>query len=1240
MRIGLLRIIAIVFALAFFRAAWTELAVEATPALQTGLGTAAVNLTVTPGDMELHAEWELVAISDFKYMSIQWREKSSDSWDRYNSPRVSFHNEGETRDFNIDYIPKYIEADKDWRNVPLTNAVEYEVRVWVEFSDMTYIISNVVVVSPGEEMATPTATSTPTATPTRTATATPTYTATPTPMLTHTATLRPTITPTPTLTPTITKTPTATSTATESPTATNTPEPAIKLEIAPGDRRLKAKWTIAGISTFLNMSIQWRDRSNADWHLTDDPPRVSFTDQSTRYYEIDFALKEDESGKPQTVSLVNGKEYQARVWVERGIGDYVISNIVVSSPNGPTPTPTPTSTSTATSTPTPTPTTTHTPTATPTPMPTHTATLTPTITPTRTSTLTPTITNTTTATSTATETPTATNTPEPAIELEITPGDKRLEAEWTLAGISTFLNMSVQWRDRSDADWHLTDDPPRVSFSDQSQRDYEIGFALKEDESGESQTVSLVNGNEYQVRVWVEGGIGDYVISNIVVSSPNGPTPTPTPTSTSTATSTLTPTPTTTHAPTSTRTPTPTKTATPTPTHAPTATHTVTQTPTPTATQTPTSTATPIPSSAPTPAFTPTPTPTTPRTPTVTPTAKPDSTPTPTATVTSTSTPSPTGTPTPTRTHTGTPTATSTLTATVTPTPTLTATPSATSTPSMTPTTAPTPLMPRPPIPSTPSPNEIVSVRLAGPIPSGDGEIVFHIKDGRLSTIHSCIATWDGVRSNYEGLDADSFDLRTGAPESDVFSTSSNCSFDGYSKMVAAPGPEAFVDGVATLVSYDPVNFAQTNEIQLYSDLEAGSRFEVRYYFNVVDAYDTSARRAHISTKSDTEGEWTPLKEVLSETDSGSSATSNLFMGTAKVSGNPEAKGEGDGSVWMPRGDLPTVAYLDEIGEVKATSDTSPPPSATPAVNPSPTNVPGLSGDPYPTPTPARIPGPPPRKVSVNFADTPTRSGEAAVFFVRDSRLGTSKQCTVVWTDIPEEVPAIAIEDSRQFMPWNVVTGDPVPSAFSREGCDYDGNAVLTGPVSATLNGEEVNPSVEVVERGGQTQSGLVAIRTEAPKGSTVKIDFHYEIVDTFPAEARLARVYSSSDKEGEWVAIREVVSETNGSPATASSLFRGEIEISEDPASLTPNDGRVRVRSRSRLSVAYYDSDDPGNPKFKTSVGLDLPTPTPRPEPTSTPLPTPTPIPAISPMLLVLAVVFGAVALLFDRRWRFPPRR
>ena len=977
MRANLLPIIAIVLAVAFGGAAWIDIVAGATPELQSGTGTPSIELTVTPGDRELDAEWELVGISEFLYMSIQWREYSSDVWDRYDSPRVSFHTEKDTRDFNIDFIPVYVEADNDWRNVPLTDGVEYEVRVWVEFSDRTYIISNVVAARPGEE----TATLTPTATPTRTATPTPTPTATATP----------TTTPTPTLTPTITNTPTATPTATDTPTATNTPVPAIELKVTPGDSRLDAEWELVGISAFVNMSIQWRERLTEAWERYVSPRMVMEKDR--RKFSITQIFD---------APLTNGTEYQVRVWTEKSLTDYVISNVVVTSPNGPTPTPTATPTYTATATPTGTPT------------------------PTSTSTSTPTFTATATATATATR------------------------------------------------------------------------------------------------------------------------TPTPTATSTSTPTYTATPTP------------------------------TVTFTPTNTQTATPTATPSPTPSPSSTPSLTPT--------------------------------------------HTVTPTLTSTPTVTLTPTPTHTVTPTASPTPSLTPTPTRTPLMPRPPIPNTPAPDETVSVRLAGPISSGEGEIAFHVRDGSLGKIHSCVAIWDGVRSSYEGLDAVTFNLRAGAPESGVFSTSSGCSFNEYSWIVADPAPEAFDDGVATLVSYDPVNFAETAEFQLYADLEAGSRFEVRYYFHVVDTYDADAKRARITTSSDTEGEWAALTEVVSESDSAPSATSNLFQGNVGVSRNPDVKGEGDDKVWVPSGDTISVAYLNEDGEVKATSDTSPLPSPTPAVRPTPTNVPGLHGDPFPRPTATIVPGPPKREIVISFASTPSSSNEAVVFHIMDNHLGTTKPCSVQWSGIADEIQANSA--------WNVVTGAPYPDVFSREGCDYEASAPLAiyPRTQAFVNGIEYQVNLD-------RWDGRIYLLNDVDAGSTVKINFYYEVVDSFSAQSKLARVYSSSDKDGEWVAIREVTSERDSSPAAASNLYRGVFRISDDPASLSKGDGRVRVRNRSRLSVAYYNSNGETEPMAKASLGLDLPTPTPEATPTFLPSPTPTPIPAVSPWMLATLVILGTLAALRYRR-------
>ena len=977
MRANLLRIIAIVLAVAFGGAAWIDLVAGATPELQSGTGTPSIELTVTPGDRELDAEWELVGISEFLYMSIQWREHSSDVWERYDSPRVSFHTEKDTRDFNIDFIPVYIEAEKDWRNVPLTDGVEYEVRVWVEFSDRTYIISNVVAARPGEE----TATLTPTATPTRTATPTPTPTATATP----------TTTPTPTLTPTITNTPTATPTATDTPTATNTPVPAIELKVTPGDSRLDAEWELVGISAFVNMSIQWRERLTEAWERYVSPRMVMEKDR--RKFSITQIFD---------APLTNGTEYQVRVWTEKSLTDYVISNVVVTSPNGPTPTPTATPTYTATATPTGTPT------------------------PTSTSTSTPTFTATATATATATR------------------------------------------------------------------------------------------------------------------------TPTPTATSTSTPTYTATPTP------------------------------TVTFTPTNTQTATPTATPSPTPSPSSTPSLTPT--------------------------------------------HTVTPTLTSTPTVTLTPTPTHSVTPTASPTPSLTPTPTRTPLMPRPPIPNTPAPDETVSVRLAGPISSGEGEIAFHVRDGSLGKIHSCVAIWDGVRSSYEGLDAVTFNLRAGAPESGVFSTSSGCSFNEYSWIVADPAPEAFDDGVATLVSYDPVNFAETAEFQLYADLEAGSRFEVRYYFHVVDTYDADAKRARITTSSDTEGEWAALTEVVSESDSAPSATSNLFQGNVGVSRNPDVKGEGDDKVWVPSGDTISVAYLNEDGEVKATSDTSPLPSPTPAVRPTPTNVPGLHGDPFPRPTATIVPGPPKREIVISFANTPSSSNEAVVFHIMDNHLGTTKPCSVQWSGIADELQANSA--------WDVVTGAPYPDVFSREGCGYEASTPLAiyPHTQAFVNGIEYHVNLD-------RWDGRVYLLNDVDAGSTVKINFFYEVVDSYSAQTKLARVYSSSDKDGEWVAIREVTSERDSSPAAASNLYRGVFRISDDPASLSKGDGRVRVRNRSRLSVAYYNSNGETQPIAKASLGLDLPTPTPEAIPTFLPSPTPTPIPAVSPWMLATLVILGTLAALRYRR-------
>lgn len=545
---------------------------------------------------------------------------------------------------------------------------------------------------------------------------------------------------------------------------------------------------------------------------------------------------------------------------------------------------------------------------------------------------------------------------------------------------------------------------------------------------------------------------------------------------------------------------------------------------------------------------------------------------------------------------------------TATPTPTHTATPTLTHTPTstLTPTPTPIPLSTGAPITVTPVPDETAAVWIASDQPSDDGEIAFYIKDGRLGTLHSCVATWEGVRSSYETQEGNiSFNVVNGEPEPVVFSLNDGCAYDEYSRLAAEPVPEVFDDGVPILISYDPVSITDSQEVQIYNDLEVGSRLEVRFYFNVVDAYESNARRARVSSSSDDDGEWIAIHEVASESDVSPSAASGLFRGTVRVSESPDANAKGDGVVWLADGEQLRVEYLDGMGNVKATLATSRPPSPTPAAQP----------------TATKVPTPPGRIVEVKFANVPKRSGDMAVFHIRDNFLGTTKSCTVVWSSVAGNVQADTY--------WDVRNGNPYPQTFSRNGCEYDGSTPLAiyPSAKAFVNGDEylVDPDV---------QNGRVSLLHDVDIGSNVLIVFHFEIVDEFSAQEQRARVYSSSDNSGEWVGIKEVTSEENAAPSAASGLFRGEIAISEDPESMTTGDGKVFVRNRSRLSVAYYDGDSTMEPEEKASLGLDLPTPTPRP----TPAPTPTPIPAVNPLLL--AVVFGAgllIALSLFRRETHP---
>ena len=127
------------------------------------------------------------------------------------------------------------------------------------------------------------------------------------------------------------------------------------------------------------------------------------------------------------------------------------------------------------------------------------------------------------------------------------------------------------------------------------------------------------------------------------------------------------------------------------------------------------------------------------------------------------------------------------------------------------------------------------------------------------------MARWVGLGEEYDGIDAQEFNLRTGYPEADVFSTSESCAYlnKPSARLTAdseATKPIAFVNGTEGEVGIfaDPLYVAATEEIQLWiGRIGAGSVFEVRYYFHVVDIYE---ERARVTSPSNEKDVWQPLE--------------------------------------------------------------------------------------------------------------------------------------------------------------------------------------------------------------------------------------------------------------------------------------------------------------------------------------------------------------------------------------------
>lgn len=471
------------------------------------------------------------------------------------------------------------------------------------------------------------------------------------------------------------------------------------------------------------------------------------------------------------------------------------------------------------------------------------------------------------------------------------------------------------------------------------------------------------------------------------------------------------------------------------------------------------------------------------------------------------------------------------------------------------------------------------------------------------------------------------FNVATGAPAPAVFSLNNGCRYDKADPsntplISGVPAPDVHVNGRdAPPDSVDPRN----GEIKLVQVIPNNARVEIRFYFDAADAYPAAAERARVTTDSDSAGEWAGIREVSVGTGAmqTSAATSGRFGGEVGVSSSTSARAQGDGNVYAPTNAYAlTLAYMNAAGSVRKSANAAVTPTPTGTIAPSPTPTPSATPTRTPTVTPTPQPTTRERRIAVSFANEPRFSGDTAVFHIADNHLGTTAECRAVWSGVANEIVA----GSR----LNLATGAPEPDVFSLEGCVYDPNLPIAFHPYPEVSVNGIENRAQYLYADDWSVSFTIGLAADA----SIEVNFHQELFDAFPARAMRARVYSGSDREGEWVAIQEVASKTDASAAPASYLYRGEIVISLDEASLASGDGKVFVRRTSRLTAAYYAADGKTQ-LLRETLHLNLPTATPTLTPTATPVPTPLPATNRLTLALIAAALSGLtlISLCWQKR-------
>lgn len=194
--------------------------------------------------------------------------------------------------------------------------------------------------------------------------------------------------------------------------------------------------------------------------------------------------------------------------------------------------------------------------------------------------------------------------------------------------------------------------------------------------------------------------------------------------------------------------------------------------------------------------------------------------------------------------------------------------------------------------------------------------------------------------------------------------------------------------------------------------------------------------------------------------------------------------------------------------------------------------------------------------------------------YVRHESLNTLGSCTATWTELSSTIPA------NQLL--NLSTGAPYSDEYSLdEGCAYDLETPANTPFAL---GPDERAEIELPEDAPLDYAEALVVccpdtdqmqmQFEVDMGSTLIFEFNFNRVDSYAASAQRVRVFSESDTSGEWIAISEVASETDSTPAPKSGLFLGETTLSPDTQTNQAGDATVWVQPGDEVTVGYYEED------------------------------------------------------------------